>query len=340
MKNIIMNKTHITLHAVIVMKSMLKFIALILTMAFILSSCKKEEEKEPSIPPSPPSPSPTSSIGSFFSNNVTSATQSFTIDASSGGYIQGAEGATVYFFANSFVDQSGAPVTGNVDIEFIEVYDQASMVLLNKTTTAGGQLLVSGGEFKITVTQNSNALELAPGAQYWGRIPTQNPDNQMGIFYADENSDGDLDWVPADSIGLPDSLNIGQDSLQNGYTYDFYGSELGWINCDYFYNDPSPKTTLEVVTASPHDNSNTVVYIHASTFNSVAPLNWESPDGGFKSYANSLPIGLVTTIIVISEIDGQYYSAFIPTTITSNQVENVSLSATTLTDITNEVNAL
>jgi len=310
------------------------FLIPVIAAAFIFSSCNKNPDPDPTTPPS----GNTSVIGSFFSDNVNDAKQNFTVNASTGGAIHGAEGGMVYFFPNSFVDAGGAPITGNIDVELIEVYDQASMVLLNKTTTSGGELLVSGGEFKISASQNGNELELAPGASYWANIPTQNPDPQMELFYADEDADGDLDWLPADSIGLNDSVNIVQDST--GWAYDFYGSDLGWINCDYFYSDPNPKTTVEVVTPAGYDDANTEVYMHATAFNSVAPFWWENPNGGFKSYTDAIPIGLQTTLIVISEINGQYYSAFVPITVANNHVENVTMTATTLADITSDINNL
>lgn len=311
----------------------IKLIIPILSLALFSTSCKKDKN-EPT--PSNPAATNTSIVGQFFTNNLASEKQTFTLNATTGGYIYGAKGGMLYFQPNSFVTSSGATVTGMIDIELIEVYDKATMIKLNKTTTSNGQLLVSGGEWKVSASQNGNPLSLAPGMNYSGQIPTANPNMNMSLFYANESANGNLDWIPADSLNFTDSVAVMQDSV--GFVYDFNGSTLGWINVDMFYNDPNPKTTVRVVTPNGHDNSNTIVLIHFSSLNAAANMWYETPVNNFTT--SNIPTGLAVTFIVISEINGQYYSAFVPATISNNHVETVTMNATTAAAIANDINNL
>lgn len=310
--------------------------ALVLT-----TSCKKQNELDT---PAPTPNTPISSnIGSLGDSHQQNLAQDFTIDAGTFNQITASNGTRIMIPGGAFQDAGGNPVTGNVNIEVVEVLDQANMILADMPTTSGGQLLVSGGELRVTPTQGGQELGLTPNAIVSFMVPTNNPDQNMGLFLGSTNNDGDFDWVPADSLGQPDSVNVVGDTLggnwQDYYYFDITGDSLGWINCDYFYNDPSPKTTLEVLTPTDYDYTNTVVYVHFSTLNSVASLNWDFNDS-FDSYANSLPIGLQVTIVALSEQNGDYYSSFTPITIQDNTPVTISMNATTLADFQSALDAL
>jgi len=208
---------------------------------------------------------------------------------------------------------------------------------MNKPTVSGGQLLTTGGELKVNAYQGGNVLGLTPGANITFMVPTAAPDNNMNLFLGTPGTQLDVEWVPADSLGVLDSVAVIGDTTGAGgwtdyYYFDITGDSLGWINCDYFYADPSPKTTVSVVPNGAHDETNTTVYIHISSINSVAPLWWDAADS-FDSYSNSIPEGMNITIVAISEISGQYYSSFVPITVLANHLENITLSATTLAQI-------
>ncbi len=314
----------------------------ILTVVLLgVHSCKKEE---PVPVPNPTINPPSSQLGTMFDNNLQNQTQSFTINASVWNMIEGNQGTRVYIPAGSFQDASGAVVTGTVEVEMVEILSLKDAILTNKPTVSNGQILTTGGELNVNAYQSGERLGLTPGANVSFMVPTAAPDNNMGLFLGTTDAQLDVNWVPSDSLGVADSVNVIGDTTATGGWSDFYyfditGDSLGWINCDYFYSDPNPKTTLSVLPNGVHDVTNTFVWIYISSANSVAPLWWDATDS-FDSYLNSLPIGLDATIVAISEISGDYYSAFVPITISAGHVENITLNATTLAQFETDLDNL
>src|SRR5690606_12398115 len=111
-----------------------------------------------------------------------------TIDAATPALITGAQGTEIQFYANSFVDAAGNDITGNVEIGLIEIYGKKDMIFLNKQTMGdnNGTLepLISGGEFKITASQNGNEVFLKEYYQYNAQVQAPGGTNpNMGVFY-------------------------------------------------------------------------------------------------------------------------------------------------------------
>jgi len=316
----------------------MKKLSLLLSIVIVtVFSCKKDTI-EPIIDTETGTNTPTGSTGgisNFFKQNVLNATQTFTIDASTYEYITGSKGTKLYINANTFKDQFNNIVTGNVTIELIEIQTKADMILLNKTTTSNGNLLISGGEISVKAFQNGSQLMLATNAYIGVNMPTNNPVN-MQLFTGTEDDNGNLNWDSTGTNVIVDTLggfNFNLDSLT------LNNDSLGWINCDYFYGQGN-LTTLNVITSSPYNGANTFIYLFFNNIYSVAPLSWSNNTQNFVSYSNSLPVGSQMTIVAISEINGQYYSSFTPITLTTNHSETINLNATTLSALEIDLNNL
>jgi len=311
---------------------------LLLTSTVVLSllamSCKKEEPQ--------PQPQPTSNLEGLFDQNIIDAKQNFTINSSIYNEIVGENGVKIMVPANSFEDANGNIVSGNVSLELIEILDQKSMILLNKPTVSNGEILVSGGQIKLTVTQSGNKLYLSDGAALNVMVPTANPDPQMLLFDGTENTAGDVNWILStdDSTGFADSTIIVTDSTFFGssdyYWFSWTDSTMGWVNCDYFWNDSNPLTTISCDLDDVYDISNTACFIHFTNINSVASLYWN----GTLFNGTGVPETTVATIVCISEIGGDYFSAFVPITVTTNLTITPTMNATTLAAIETEIGNL
>lgn len=305
-----------------------------ITLSLLAASCKKEEPQ--------PLDLPTSNLSGLFFQKLNDAKQNFTINASVYNEIVGDNGVKIMIPANAFEDANGNIVTGNVTVELIEVLDQTSMIMMNKPTTSGGNLLVSGGELKLTVTQSGNKLYLSDGSALDVMVPAANPDPNMLLFDGTENSEGDVDWILStdDSTGFADSTVIVTDSTFFGsddyYWFSWTDSTMGWINCDYFYNDSNPLTTVTLDLDAQYTVSSAACFLHFSTINSVASFYWD----GTNFYANGLPETMTATVVCISEIDGDYFSAFVPITISTNLIVQPTMTATTLADIETAIDNL
>lgn len=314
------------------MKKIILSVLVLSTLAII--GCKKQEV----IPP----PVSTSELGSYFNDNVTNAKQNLSLNAASGGVLTGQNGVVINVPANAFVYSNGIQVTGSINFELIEALSISEMILLDKPTTSNNEILVSGGQIKLTATQNSSQVFLANGMSVNVNVPTSNPDGQMGLFTGTENIDGDVNWVSAslDTV-QQDTVTIVTDSVSfdTYYNFDFEADSLGWINCDYFWNNPNPNTEVIAQLDTVYNASNTSCFLVFESINSVISLYPNNSILG-EFFGYSAPTGEAVTFVCISERDGVYYSAFVNSTLVTNHIEAITMNQTTLQAIETAIDNL
>ena len=97
-------------------------------------------------------------------------------------------GNKVNFPANAFVDASGNPVTGNVEISVTEITKISDMILSGMTTDSDEGPLSSQGEFNVQVSQNGEELSLADDVTF----TIENPNEPV------DSSTFGWDWVPGE----------------------------------------------------------------------------------------------------------------------------------------------
>jgi len=315
------------------MKTLFKKRHFLIFIIFIsVLSCKKDQEPTPTPTPPPTSANVPDAISSFFNQNVTDATQSFTIDASTWQSINGTQGTSIWVAPNSFNDANGNVVNGNITIELIEVLTKADMIWLNKTTTSNDQLLISGGEISVKAYQNGNQLTLSSNGSLSVDIPSNNQ-GSMDLFSGTEDINGNINW---DTTNVPvlDSNGGYNFMLSTGITF---GDSLGWFNCDIFTNF-SNVTNLNVVLPTNHLGSNTACYIFFDNMYTVSKMYYASTTNQF--YVPYIPVGEQVKIVAISELNGQLYSSITPITITANHTETITLTATTSSALQTDLNNL
>lgn len=163
--------------------------------------------------------------------------QTFTINADIGGTVTGLKGTSIEFPADAFIDQQGAIVSGNVTVTIIEVLTESEMIGSGiYPINTNGDLLSSGGEIYINVSQDGERLTMTPGAYYILQVPAFN-DQSMGVY----------EGIGATADSFWNYVSPTLDSLPFGGTYrdtaiyslleDVYtviSDILGWVNCDAF----------------------------------------------------------------------------------------------------------
>lgn len=266
----------------------------------------------------------------FFEDGIKENTQHFTISASTGGNITGNQGTMVKFSTNPFVTLNGNIVTGNVDVELIEIYDRSSMLFANRPTNGkkdNGDIstLISGGEFFVNATQDG--IQLKPAVGFTIIAPTDNTgeiDQDMSQFRGVEICDGDdcdVIWEENKDRGI----EVGEFQGTGGWqtAYYVFQSQFGWTNIDRWYNDPRPKTTIFVDVPEGFDNTNCAVFI---TYDGEPTAlgsfdRFDADKGMFTEHYGLIPIGLKVHVILISIIDNKISYAINAVTITENHVE-------------------
>ncbi len=122
-------------------------------------------------------------------------TQVFSVLASDWTSLEGEQGSTLFFQATSFSTADGGPVTGEVQIQFIEIFDKGSMLVTDMPSIGqrpSGEVaqLISGGEHYVGATKDGEALTLNSSFQLTAPADnTGGADWDMGFFRA-EVSDG------------------------------------------------------------------------------------------------------------------------------------------------------
>ncbi|ELR69149.1 hypothetical protein C900_05429 [Fulvivirga imtechensis AK7] len=273
-----------------------------------------------------------------YSDYIEDAKQHFTATAENGVSIVGERGTQLTFYSGAFTDAEGNEVVGEVDIELIEIFDKAEM-LLSKKTTQGRQedgsiaTLISGGEFFINAKQDGEQLFLKPGMGF--QLVVKADPNEEGIMdmqlFVNENeecleADCDVVWVE-----VQQRLEVGDTPNGEGGTYYAFADNFGWTNIDRWYSDPRPKTTIFVDVPEGYDNTNCTVYLsYDGEPNALARFDvYDTEMEMFTEHYGLIPIGLEVHFIIVSIVDDQYHYAIQGATIGENHVEVISELAPT-----------
>jgi hypothetical protein len=250
----------------------------------------------------------------------------------------------------SFVEPSfGQLVTGPVNVDIVELRTPGEILLMGVQTESYGNLLESGGEFNLTVTQNGTKLDLLPGKRIRFRVKDDDPKEHMELWYTAETelnpSTGEIvsTWDDADddpnlwdnvlvtewAVQLNDST-LGGSGLLEGRGYDCWSDSLNWINIDVFMDlSEDDKTDVCVSLPEGFGNTNSVVFLIFEDFNGIIDLPGNPDDMLFCNYYTNfmkvgVPIGAAVKFVVISELGkDNYYFGLVETNIEADHLENI-----------------
>ena len=283
----------------------LKNIALVVLATVALTSCSKEDNNT-NTPPS------SAQFGAIRQAALDNIAQHFTMTAEDGitTFISN-KGVAITINGNCLL-KNGLPVTGIVDIDFVELFDKGSMLVTNKPTmgvlpNGDKNLLISGGEFLLEAHQNGIALTTTcPIAALIPTNLTGVVDNTMTLWTGNNDDPENLAWNPmaAGTTGV-EGGTIGFE--QNSYNITF--GNFGWTNVDRFHSDPRPKTTLLSSVPTGYNNTNSAVYLSydGEGTNALAKLDTYNPTTKkFSEHYGQIPIGLECHVIFATEDNGQW----------------------------------
>lgn len=157
-----------------------------------------------------------------------------TFDAATTFTFVSQDGVTLTINGN-LLRKNGNVVTGNVNLEFVEIFDRGSMLVANKPTMGieNGEikLLNSGGEFYINMKQDD--VNLTVGSPIYLRVPTSltgGTDINMLAFTGYINEDNNLIWEQDTTTQL--QVNVSPTGEEQFYFVAL--NVFGWFNCDIY----------------------------------------------------------------------------------------------------------
>ncbi len=299
-------------------------ILLVTSMTFL--SCKEEEPVATIQAPDG------KALEQRFVDNRVDDVQIFTIDAAQGGTVIGEKGTQIIIPANS-IGLNGSPVTGNIDIELIELYGRAGMLLSNMPTSGvrsngDEEALKSAGEFFINATQNGNQLEMLGTLQGesrtldvgFGDVET------MQIFKAGDNLDDTNVWDEVEVEGANDFARVGERKNADGtYSaiYLFDVSSFGWTNLDRWYSFTGQLTDVFINVPDEFNGTNCEVYLtYDGEPTALARMDiYDTQTEMFTEHYGRIPVGQNVHIILVAEINGQLHYTIQGTTIVDGHTE-------------------
>lgn len=336
------------------MKPILLFKAAIVALLF--AACSSEENVANSPDARRVNPKANSRLGELQAKAAQNLKQKFSFNASTEKFVkfETKNGVVVSFNAQE-LRLNGQPVTGTVNVEYIEIFGIGNMVTANKTTMAYApdsprepesrrlNALISGGEFFIDMT-TAEGRKLDNGTPITLTVPTkltENPNNPR-----DPGSDGMLGWV---STG-EDTNGDGTPDLEGDVTWeppregevavpvvdDKYIFEIlsfGWCNIDKLRQVPGPTTTLSIKVPAAYNIGNSKCYLaYQAISNSIAPMDeFDYSTNSFKEHYGQVPIGLSCYAILVSEQNGQWAYAVKPAVVAANGVITINQSDVSFT---------
>lgn len=303
---------------------------------FAISSCKMQKDAAPV----PQKESTQTEVEKFFENNDVE-TQQFTVSSSTSTTIVATEGTKITIPSNAFKDANGNPVTGNVTLNVQEIFDQSDMIFAGVTTQSDSTLLISGGEIFIGATANGQNVYLNESSTIQVNVPIDGaPDPNMNLFVGQTDNSGTVNWVPVDT-SQNSSVQVRQDSTGTGsfsYYYSFTSDRIGWINCDYFYNQTNTTLTVNLPSLDAlagKELSGANVFVVYKNINSVARLyntiTCQATSCPALAYSGLSGLGQDVIVITVADIDGKLHYNKQDITISANHI--ISLSVSDLTEV-------
>ncbi len=255
-----------------------------------------------------------------------------TFDVSQG-IIFTTDNGVKFSWSGFLYDSEWNPVTGNVDLEYVEIFDRGSMAAANRPLMgrdSEGNLrpLVTGGEFYVNMTQDGKQLQT--WSQYYIEVPgslTGGVDTGMVIWEGTIDENGDLFWdIFGTGQDRETKAELGIDVENN--TYNLFCHDFGWTNIDILSGEQGEKTPLFVKPPHGWDNKNSCVYVaYKGKAGSLAFLDqYWTEEGLFTEHYGWAPIGFQFYVIFAAESDGMYTYWIKEITVAENTIIEVPQS--------------
>lgn len=132
-------------------------------------------------------------IASYFAANPGSS-ETLKGDVSTFLNLTTKSGAVIMIYPNSLVDMDGNDITGEVTFQLEEFYTTQDILKGNvQTLTDKGEILETGGMFKLEASQNGKQLRIKDGFRYGVQFP--NTESGMEPYIGTNDSDGRVNWA-------------------------------------------------------------------------------------------------------------------------------------------------
>jgi hypothetical protein len=107
------------------------------------------------------------------------------------------KGTSVHIPEGAFVDDQGKVVKNQyVTLKIQEFHDLSDAIFHQLSTQSGGQILESGGMFRLEARRGNEELKVSKEKALNVSLPSKNIQKDMQVFTGVEKENGDMDWAP------------------------------------------------------------------------------------------------------------------------------------------------
>jgi hypothetical protein len=258
------------------------------------------------------------SLSAVFADELVAMTETQQLSATNGGVLSFSNGAVLNIPPNSFIDAENNLIVGSIDVSVAVISGNAEMARVNIPSTSDGGMLLSGGVVNIEAMQNGRELFLdgvmdvsIPNSFENNTIQGAAgslliSENDMEFFMGLEQQDGSVNWM------LDTSVTINFNTQTN--TFDFFTTEIGFINCDVFSYDPvncgpnsdeSCYVTISIPCPDGFDPLNVEVWIYFNDYSSLLGVPYNTQTNTFE-ISNLLGEQIINYIVLATDNGGYY----------------------------------
>lgn len=272
-----------------------------------------------------------------FENLINSACnlliQEHTFMAEQGTLFTSIAGAQIEIIGEQcFIDANGVPITGEITLQFIEIYNRETMLPCDKTTLGlnpegNKQLLTTAGIFYVNFLYNGEniphtcqAFIIVPNSQTGGQ--QLNMDYWEGIVDSNRN----LFWTLA-----PDAF------VESNETSYFTQIKTGWFGLAQFFESNLPQTTIKaLVTQGYHFNNASVYLSYAGQKHGLAHFDsFQEETNFFSEHYGKVFTGATAHIIFVTEDNNSWRYAIKTITVEEDHLVTFIHSETQITTLEN-----
>lgn len=316
-------------------------------------------------------------------NSIADKPQTFRISGKKPSTITGERGTKMSINPQFLILENGKEITGEIDVELIEIIDEYSFVLNNAQTVSNGKLLVSGGAYYINMSSSGTKVKIKSK----GGVAVEFPkitDKEMSFFTGKRDSlnqmnwtmgkeqftiksnqkveetkyyktesdelDAIMDYVEGDSTATAKTKRVEvskeeyQKYLKEKSDRDIAANtykaidllDFGWINCDRFWDDNSPKYTIKLKVQDSINNAQ--FYLVFNDIKSIMSFYHTKPYKEVKF--ENIPQGKKAKIIGFTVQNGKHYKFEQSVSAIDDNTIDVRFDETTKEDLVKSIKTL
>ena len=285
--------------------------------------------------------------------------QFYTVPAHEVGKVQGKAGTLISINPDDLTTLTNQDVDSSIEVELKELINQQQLLKSNAQTVCDGKLLVSGGAYFVNLKSQGQPLKLKPGRGLSIQFP-KNTDLPMALFSGYRDSLWQMQWSRRNQVfrengpaeAWRDSRNVKIESEGDVLLFDtiptrkpkkqtdqekqksesyakLYAAmeiqNLGWINCDRFYNIPD-KTNVSIKLQNEEPVPFTSIYLIFDEINSIVQTHYgKMPDETSNPGFENIPVGAKARLVAFALKGDKMMAYEMPVTIRRNDQLDVLL---------------